>query len=98
MDDASGWLTKHVVVLTAHCDAKRPRCTPDKLGWLFLFVIREFAQESMLVFVSLQGLTTLVSQQKATLLGLIDTYCRSIVGDERATSRGLIVEHQPRGS
>ena len=76
MDDASGWLTKHVVVLTAHFDAKRPRCTPDKLWWLFLFVIRAFAQESMLVFVSLQGLTTLVSQQKATLLGLIDTYCR----------------------
>ncbi|KAH6566146.1 hypothetical protein BASA60_009601 [Batrachochytrium salamandrivorans] len=35
-----------------------------------------WAYEAKIVFTALQGLTTLLSQQRAKLLGLIDTYCR----------------------
>lgn len=62
MDTAASWMKKHIIVLTAHFDAKKPRCTLDKLWWLFLLVTQAFVQKSMPVFVSLQGLTTLVSQ------------------------------------
>lgn len=75
MDDASGWLTKPAVALTTHFDAKRPLYTPYMIWWLFQFFIYWLAQKSVLVFASLQILTTLVSQQMATLLGKIDTYC-----------------------
>lgn len=74
MDATDFWLNKRIIVIISHFDAKKPRCTPDKLCWLFLFVISSFAKKSMLVFVLLQGLTTIASKQKDTLLGLISTY------------------------
>jgi hypothetical protein len=38
--------------------------------------VHALARESNAVCMSLQGLTTLVSQQRAKLSGLVDTYCR----------------------
>ncbi|KAH6583989.1 hypothetical protein BASA61_007792 [Batrachochytrium salamandrivorans] len=76
MDSVSTWLTTNIIALLEHFDTKKPHCTPDKTWWLFLLSVKAFAQESMLVFTSMQGLTTLLSQQRAKLLGLIDTYCR----------------------
>ncbi|KAH9270731.1 hypothetical protein BASA83_007091 [Batrachochytrium salamandrivorans] len=76
MDSVSTWLTTNIIALLEHFNTKKPHCTPDKTWWLFLLSVKAFAQESMLVFTSMQGLTTLLSQQRAKLLGLIDTYCR----------------------
>ncbi|KAH6577118.1 hypothetical protein BASA50_010582 [Batrachochytrium salamandrivorans] len=37
---------------------------------------KAIAEEANAVFISLQGLSTLVSQQRARLVGLVETYCR----------------------
>jgi hypothetical protein len=43
---------------------------------MFRFALHAFAREPMLLFNSMQGLTTLLSQQRAKPLDVVDTYCR----------------------
>jgi hypothetical protein len=76
MDKVATWLTSNSIALLEHFETKKPHCTPDKTWWLFLMAVQAFARESMLVFTSMQGLTTLLSQQRAKLRSLVDTYCR----------------------
>lgn len=70
------WLVQNRVRIQQHLNSKKPACTPDTLWWIFLHAIQAFASESKIVFTSLQGLTTIVSEQRRRLNGLIDTYCR----------------------
>lgn len=44
MDIAGFWLKKPIVVLTAHLEAKKSRCAPDRLWWLSLLVVHAFGQ------------------------------------------------------
>ena len=76
MSASTTWLRKHQVHVMHHLEEKKPSCTPSKSWWIFLFAINAFALESKAVFVSLQGLTTLVTEQQSRLDGLVDTYCR----------------------
>ncbi|KAH6601738.1 hypothetical protein BASA61_001822 [Batrachochytrium salamandrivorans] len=76
MESCTNWLTSHVITVQEHLHLKKPRCTPETTWWIFLFAVHALAYEAKIVFTALQGLTTLLSQQRAKLLGLIDTYCR----------------------
>jgi hypothetical protein len=61
-----------------HLDAKQPFRTPNIVWWVFLHALQAFARESKAAFVSLQGLSTTVSEQCARLNQLVDTYCRMV--------------------
>ncbi len=45
-----------------------------------MMAVHSFAQEASLVFMRLQGMTTLVSQQVAELSNLWQTFCRLVGG------------------
>jgi hypothetical protein len=76
MVSVADWLVRNIIAVTEHLELKKPRCSPRKSWCLFQFSVRAAARESKAVFVSLQGLTILVSLQIAKLLGLVDTNCR----------------------
>jgi hypothetical protein len=70
------WFVSKIIAVTEHLDLKKPRCSPSKSWWVFLFSVHAVARESKAVFVSLQGQTTLVFQQRAKLSGLVDQQAR----------------------
>lgn len=76
MYSTTHWLVQNRDRVQRHLDDKKPNCAPDKVWWIFLHAMHAFADESRKVFTSLQGLTTLVSEQHARISGLVDTYCR----------------------
>ena len=62
-----------------------------------MFVVNALSLEATIVFVSLQGITTLVSEQRQSLDGLIDTCCRmyGIKGPPSTEQLDKIVAMQP---
>lgn len=76
MSSVAEWLTKHHVRVKQHLDEKKPPCAPSKKWWIFMFAVHAFSLEASAVFTSLQGITTLLSEQRQRLEGLVDTYCR----------------------
>ena len=76
MHSTTKWLVQHRLCVTEYLKDKTPLCAPDALWWIFLHAIQLFAFESKIVFISLQGLTTIVSEQRRRMSGLIDTYCQ----------------------
>jgi hypothetical protein len=78
MDSVSTWLVSNRARVLQHLDAKKPSCTPNIVWWVFLHALQAFARESKAAFVSLQGLSTTVSEQRARLKQLVDTYCRMV--------------------
>jgi hypothetical protein len=76
MATTTSWLYAKRHRVLKHLDKKKPGCAPTKTWWVFMHAVNAFAVEAHAVLSSLQGLTTLVSQQRRTLMGLIDTYCR----------------------
>ncbi|RLN94797.1 hypothetical protein BBJ28_00016514 [Nothophytophthora sp. Chile5] len=47
---------------------------PDAAWWIFLFAVNSLTQEANTVFIKLQGLATLLSQQRASFVKLLDTF------------------------
>jgi hypothetical protein len=78
MDSVSTWLVRYRARVLKHLDAKQPFRTPNIVWWVFLHALQAFARESKAAFVSLQGLSTTVSEQCARLNQLVDTYCRMV--------------------
>lgn len=76
MYSTASWLIKHRERIMQYLDDKRPPCSPDASWWIFLHAVAVFSSESKIVFTSLQGLSTLVCEQRNLLKGLIDTYAR----------------------
>ncbi|KAH6567445.1 hypothetical protein BASA50_003292 [Batrachochytrium salamandrivorans] len=76
MGTVAKWLTSNRVRIQRYLQDKNASCAPSPVWWIFLFAIQAIAEEANAVFVSLQGLSTLVSQQRARLVGLVETYCR----------------------
>ena len=76
MHSVTTWLVDHRARVQRHLTEKQPDCAPDKVWWIFLHALQAFAGEAKVAFTSLQGLSTIVSQQKARLTRLVDTYCR----------------------
>ena len=76
MQSSSRWLTTNIIRVNKNLENKKPHCTPPKLWWTFLFVVHAFADEARHVFVGLQSLTTLLSEQCSRLAGLVNSYFR----------------------
>ncbi|KAI8895523.1 hypothetical protein BC833DRAFT_567403 [Globomyces pollinis-pini] len=76
MASCSSWLTDNIVLIQQHLIEKNPSSTPTIIWWIFLFAVNALAKKAKSVFIELQGLSTLLSQQRAKLVNLIDTYCR----------------------
>ena len=70
------WLVKHRLCVRDYLNDKTPLCAPNTLWWDFLHAVHGFAFESKIVFISLQGLITIVSEQQRHMSGLIKTYCQ----------------------
>ena len=69
------WLTTNIIVIQWHLDDKNPPWKPSATWWIFLFVVNTFSKLSKKTFVSLQGLTTLLCEQKTKLEQLVSSYC-----------------------
>ena len=76
MHSITKWLVQHCLHVTEYLKENTPLCAPDTLWWIFLHAIQLFAFDSKIVFISLQGLTAIVSEQRRRMSGLIDTYCQ----------------------
>jgi hypothetical protein len=76
MHSTTKWLVQHCMNVTKYLNDKTPLCTPNTLWWIFLHAIHGFAFESKILFISLQGLTTIVSEQWHCMSGLIKIYCQ----------------------
>ncbi|EGZ27922.1 hypothetical protein PHYSODRAFT_293597 [Phytophthora sojae] len=63
------WLSMYAVA--DFLSEKEAECSPNLVWWIFLFALRELACEVNAVFVSLQGMTTLVKQQDDRFGGLV---------------------------
>jgi hypothetical protein len=51
-----------------------PAIIPDATWWVFLFAANALAEDASIAFTKLQGSRTLLTQQRATLNALADTY------------------------
>ena len=76
MGKISRWLCGNRVRVRQYLDEKQHACSPPLICWMFLFALNAFVEEANSVFVSLQGLNTLLYQQRCRLLALVETYCR----------------------
>ncbi|KAH6570906.1 hypothetical protein BASA60_007513 [Batrachochytrium salamandrivorans] len=76
MGTVAKWLTSNRVRIQRYLQDKNASCAPSPVWWTFLFAIQAIAEEASVVFISLQGLSTFVSQQRARLVGLVETYCQ----------------------
>jgi hypothetical protein len=78
MANVSTWLTEnsHSARIIRHLDARSPSWKPSICWWITLHAVNALARESVLVFVSLQSLRTLLSQQRAQITGIVATLCR----------------------
>lgn len=70
------WLCKNDVRVRKYFSEKQATCDPNEVWWIFLFAIRFVAKEANAVFVSLQGLSTLVEQQHDRFVGLVEDICK----------------------
>lgn len=97
MDSKAAWLVNNHARVQRHLDGKNPACMFEKVWWVFLHALQAFAREAKATFVSLQGLTTIVSQQRATLQRLVDSYCciSGMMGPLELDQIGDIVLVQP---
>ena len=75
MFQVAHWLCENGFVIRQYLLEKNATCDPHKVWGIFLFGLREVAREANAVFVSLQGLSTLVSQQKDRFDGLVRKLC-----------------------
>lgn len=78
------WLTTNVIEIQLHYRTKTPppSTIPDKSWWIYLFAMNAFAREASNVFVKLQGMFTLLSQQRVLLQKKTQWYVCFITGIE----------------
>lgn len=74
MSKVASWFRQHRVDLQAYLTEKNPPCSPPLEWWVFIIFVAKVSNEATLTFRSLEGLTTLVSQQREGLLKLQATY------------------------
>jgi hypothetical protein len=76
MHSTTKWLVQHCLHVTEYLNEKNPLCAPNSLWRIFLHAIQVYDFESNIVFIFLQGLSTIVSEQWCCISGLINTYCQ----------------------
>ena len=60
--------------MQAYLNEKKPACSPPMEWWIFIIFVGKVSCEASITFRSLEGLTTLVSQQREGLMRLHATY------------------------
>lgn len=65
------WLTEHHIRINQHFDERKPPCASSQEWWISMFAVHA----SSAVFPSFEGMTTLLSEQRQRLEGLVDTFC-----------------------
>jgi len=75
------WFKIHRPQLLAHIESKQPDSAPPRLWWVALLSMHHFTTRATVTFCSIQGLTTLVLQQRNALDNLI----ASFINDVRVT-------------
>ena len=61
------WFCKHKVDILENIEEKKPACKPEKEWWLYVAACETIIKEVNMVFVSGQGLTSLVGEQRKCL-------------------------------
>ena len=76
------------MAVQGYLDEKKPPCAPPLKWWVVVVFVAKISKEATITFRSLEGLTTLVSQQREGILKLASTYISwfnaSEVADEEA--------------
>jgi hypothetical protein len=72
------WTVDNIIVLQEYYSTKQPRpyCIPSIRWWIFTFAVHSLTTEANFVFKRLQAKHTLLSQQRAALNILVETYSR----------------------
>ncbi|CAM6020581.1 unnamed protein product [Sphagnum balticum] len=65
------WFKIHRPQLLAHIESKHPPSTPPRLWWVSLLGMHRFTSRTAITFRTIQGLTTLLDQRQAALVGLV---------------------------
>jgi hypothetical protein len=68
------WFKIHRPQLLAHIESKQPDSAPPRLWWVALLSMHHFTTRAAVTFCSIQGLTTLVLQQRNALDNLIASF------------------------
>ncbi|GMH36905.1 hypothetical protein BSKO_04778 [Bryopsis sp. KO-2023] len=75
MAHVSAWFKLHRTRLLAHLDEKKPACAPPLSWWVVLMVVEKVTNLSVKTFRGLEGLATLLSQQRSELVILKSRLC-----------------------
>jgi hypothetical protein len=68
------WFKIHRPQLLAHIESKQPDSAPPRLWWVAFLSMHHFTTRAAVTFCSIQGLTTLVLQQRNALDNLIASF------------------------
>jgi hypothetical protein len=72
------WFEIHRPKLLAHIESKQPDSAPPRLWWVAFLSMHHFTTRAAVTFCSIQGLTTLVLQQRNALDNLIASFIDDI--------------------
>jgi hypothetical protein len=73
MSTVTAWFRAHRVPIQDYLAKKNPSCTPPLKWWVVVDFVAKLSNEATITFRSLEGLTTLVSQQREGILNLAAT-------------------------
>lgn len=76
MSKVSTWFKTNRVDVLAYLDLKKPAVAPSSSWWIVLMFCQKISTEATITFRSLEGLTTIVAQQREGLRRLHDVYAR----------------------
>jgi len=103
MGKVSAWFKTNRVGVLAYLDLKKPSVAPSPSWWIVLMFIQKISAEATITFRSLEGLTTIVSQQREGLRRLHVVYVRLFnasgplsVEDANAVDLGIAVLAEDR--
>ncbi|CAM6025086.1 unnamed protein product [Sphagnum balticum] len=72
------WFKIHRPQLLAHIKSKQPPSAPPCLWWVSLLAMHHFTSRMAITFRTIQGLTTMLDQQQATLVGLDASFMEDV--------------------
>ena len=74
MSTVSGWFKLNRVDVMAYINLKKPSVAPSPSWWIVIMFIHKISAEATITFRNLEGLTTIVSQQREGLRHLHGVY------------------------
>jgi hypothetical protein len=89
MSTVTAWLRAHRVPIQDYLAEKNPSCTPSLKWWDVVHFVAKLSDKATITFRSVEGLTTLVSQQREGILNLAATI-KSWFGASELSSREAV--------